>query len=430
MKAVIMAGGKGTRMAPLCADVPKPMLPLCGAPILAREISCLVREGITEIVLVVGHLGHVIRDYFGDGHAFGAHITYFTEETPLGTAGALYYLKETLTEDFLLLGADLLFEVDLARFLAYHKEKGGLATLLTHPSTHLFDSVAVDTDEDGRVRALLSPAKDRVLRGNCTNAGVQICSPALLRRLTEAKKTDLDRDLLAPLAAEGMLFAYNTPEYVKDVGTPARLAAGEQELAAGLPQKAYMGRPRPAVFLDRDGTINRHVSFLNRPDQIELLPRAAEAIRLLNARHIPVIVVTNQPVIARGDVTVEGLAEIHGRLCTLLAEEGAFVNDIFYCPHHPDGGFAGEIAALKIPCTCRKPAAGMLLAAAARYNLDLAHSVMIGDRDTDVMAGKNAGCLTAKIGDDTTGAIPDCRADVTGESLHACILKLLESEVL
>ena len=168
--------------------------------------------------------------------------------------------------------------------------------------------------------------------------------------------------------------------------------------------------------------MNRHIGFLNHPDQLALLPRAAEAIRLLNEHHIPVFVVTNQPVIARGEVTREGLAAIHGRLATLLAENGAFVNDIFYCPHHPDGGFAGEVQALKIPCDCRKPAPGLLLQAAARYNIDLSHSVMIGDRDTDVMAGKNAGCKTALIGEGV--------ADFTGSSLYDCVCKIFESEVL
>ncbi len=422
MRAVIMAGGKGTRIAALDSTVPKPMLPLAGKPILAWTVEALVREGFAEITLVIGHLGHVIRNYFGDGKTFGAHITYFEETEPLGTAGALFHLKNVLTDDFLLLGADLLFDVDLARFLAYHKEKGGLATVFTHPSTHPFDSVAVDVTEDGRVKALLPPAETRVLTANCTSAGLYLCAPLLLHRFTEAKKTDLDRDILTPLAAEGLLFAYNSPEYVRDLGTPERLQQGADDLAAGYVAGACMRRPRPAVFLDRDGTINRHISFLNNPDRIELLPRAAAAIRLLNERHIPVIVATNQPVIARGEVTHEGLAAIHGRLACLLAAEGAYVNDIFYCPHHPDSGFAGEISALKIPCNCRKPAPGLLLAAAARYNLDLTRSVMIGDRLTDVEAGRNAGCKTALIG------MGD--ADFTGASLYECVCKILESEVL
>ncbi len=430
MKAVIMAGGRGTRVAALDGTVPKPMLPLGGRPMLAWTIEALVREGVSEITLVIGHLGHAIKEYFGDGARFGARITYFEESEPLGTAGALFYLKDTLTEDFLLLGADLLFRVDLTRFLAYHKEKGGLATLFTHPSTHLFDSVAVDADEMGRVKALLPPTDTRTLTANRTSAGLYLCAPALLRRFTEMKKTDLDREVLAPLAAEGLLYAYNSPEYVRDLGTPERLLAGENDLAAGYPGRAYMGTPRPAVFLDRDGTIIEQVTYLTNPDEVVLLPRAAEAIRLLNERHIPVIIVTNQPVLAHGKLTPTGLAEIHGRLATLLAEGGAFVNDIFYCPHHPHKGYAGEVAELKKVCLCRKPAPGLLLDAALRYNLDLNRSVMIGDRDTDVMAGKNAGCLTAKIGHSETGSIEGCHADITGEALYECIVKFLESGVL
>ena len=422
MKAVILAGGRGTRMAALGTDLPKPMLPLRDKPILFHTLEALAREGVGEVILVVGHLGHVIKDAVGDGSAFGVRVTYFEEQSPLGTAGALFHLKHLLTEDFLLLGADLLFRIELTRFLAYHKAKGALATIFTHPSTHLFDSVAVDTDENGCVRALLPPSPDRALTANCTSAGLYLCAPALLNRIRHVGRLDLDRELLAPLAGTGGLFAYRSPEYVKDMGTPERLRQGERDLAAGLPERAYLGKKRPAVFLDRDGTVNRHIGFLSRPAQIELLPRAAEAIRLLNERSIPVIIVTNQPVIARGDVTREGLALIHGRLACLLAEEGAFVNDILYCPHHPDGGFAGEIAALKGPCACRKPEPGLLLQAAARYNLDLSRSVMIGDRATDVEAGRRAGCRTALIG---TG-----QADFTGASLYECVCKILESEVL
>lgn len=429
MKAVIMAGGRGTRVASLTRDIPKPMLPLGGKPLLVREIEVLVREGFADILLVVGHLGKVIRDWLGDGAVFGARITYVEESEPLGTAGALFYCKDFVGEDdFLLLGGDLLFDVDLSRFYAYHRERGGLVTLLTHPSTHLFDSVAVEADGHGRVLALRAPDSARTLTKNCTNAGLHFCAPALLERFATAKRTDLDRDILAPLAAEGLLFAYNSPEYVRDMGTPERLQGGAADLAAGFVSGAYMGRPRPAVFLDRDGTIIEQVQYLTDPDEVVLLPRAAEAIRLLNERHIPVIIVTNQPVLAHGKLTVEGLAHIHGRLSCLLAAEGAFVDDIFYCPHHPHKGYAGEVAALKMVCNCRKPAPGLLFDAAARYNLDLSRSLMVGDRDTDVMAGKNAGCLTAKIGNGTTGSIEGCHADITGDSLHTCIVRFLESE--
>ena len=236
MRAVIMAGGKGTRIATLARDIPKPMLPLCGKPVLERQIEVLRREGFLDIVLVVGHLGGVIKNYFGDGAAFGVALTYIEETEPLGTAGALALLGDVLkNDDFLLLNGDILFDVDLTRFLAFHREKGGIATAFTHPSTHPFDSVIVESDKNDRVTAFLAPDTARPATRNRTNAGLHFFSPAVLSRFSTVKKTDLDREVLVPLAAAGALFAYNSPEYVKDMGTPQRLKEAERDLAASLP---------------------------------------------------------------------------------------------------------------------------------------------------------------------------------------------------
>ncbi len=417
-----MAGGKGTRMAGIAGDLPKPMLPLCGKPILEREIEILAREGFTDIVLVIGHLGDQIKQYFGNGTAFGVTITYIEEQEPLGTAGALALLKGTVDDDFLLLNGDLLFDVDLSRFLAHHRERGGVATVFTHPSAHPTDSVLVMCDKNDRVTAFLPPDKERVATRNRTNAGLHFFSPTILSRFNEVKKTDLDREVLSPLAAEGKLFAYHSPEYVKDMGTPARFAEGARDLEAGFIARTNQKHPQRAVFLDRDGTINRHVGFVTSPDQIELLPRAADAIKRLNECHVPVIVITNQPVLARGEVDEAGLCAIHARLEALLAERGAFLTDIFICPHHPDRGFPGEVTALKRHCTCRKPAPGLLLAAAKKYNLSLEGSYMIGDSERDMEAARRAGCRTAAIG--------ALAADIVGDSLFQCVDQILKNEDL
>ena len=112
MKTVIMAGGKGTRISSLTKDIPKPMIKIAGVPVLAREIECLRKNGLTDIIITVSHLGHVIKDYFGDGSEFGVHIEYFDEEMPLGNAGALFCIKDQLKDDFLLINADSVFDVD------------------------------------------------------------------------------------------------------------------------------------------------------------------------------------------------------------------------------------------------------------------------------------------------------------------------------
>ena len=197
-----------------------------------------------------------------------------------------------------------------------------------------------------------------------------------------------------------MLFrSYKTPEYVKDMGTPERIASVEENIQSGLIQKKNLARRQRAVFLDRDGTINQYAGFLKNIEDFALIDGAAEAIRLINRSGYLAIVVTNQPVIARGDLTWKQLDEIHRKMETLLGEKGAYVDDIFVCPHHPDRGFTGEIPAYKIDCDCRKPKPGLLFQAAEKYNVVLSASWMIGDSAQDVEAGRAASCQTIRLSD-------------------------------
>ena len=166
-----------------------------------------------------------------------------------------------------------------------------------------------------------------------------------------------------------------------------------------------------AIFLDRDGTINKYVGFLKSIDEFELFPGVTEAIKKINASGYLTIVVTNQPVIARGEVTLSELKLIHNKMETLLGTEGAYLDAIYYCPHHPHKGYEGEIPKLKIDCDCRKPKPGMLLKAAGDFHIDLSNSWMIGDGENDIKAGKAAGCNSALIGEGKYGQ------DMTGESL-------------
>ena len=151
MQAVIMAGGKGTRLAALTKDeIPKPMVPVAGKPLLLWQMERLKENGITDLIMVIGHLGEKIQEYFGDGSKFGVRIEYFVEEAPLGTAGSFYYLKDMLKEDtFLMMSGDLLFDIDFERMVRFHKEKGSAATLFVHPNGHPYDSdlLVLDTEE-------------------------------------------------------------------------------------------------------------------------------------------------------------------------------------------------------------------------------------------------------------------------------------------
>ena len=422
MKTVLMAGGRGTRISSVASDIPKPMIKIAGKPILEREIECLRDQGFTDLIITVGHLSDAIINYFGNGEKFGVSIEYFVETQPLGNAGALFKIRDKLTEDFLLLNADVMFDVDFKRFVAYHRARGGLATLFTHPNGHPYDSGLIVTDQNNSVTEWLSKEDDRpVYYANRVNAGLHVLSPEVLNVKIDTPKIDLDRQLLKPLAGTGKMFAYDSPEYVKDMGTPDRYESVCRDTENGLVGRRNLKNKQKAIFLDRDGTINEFVGFLRSTDDFRLLDGVGEAVRKINDSEYLAIVITNQPVIARGEVTVQYLREIHNKMETLLGAEGAYINALYYCPHHPDGGFEGEVKELKINCDCRKPKPGLILRAAEDFNIDLSGSWMIGDSDTDVLCGKNAGCKTARIGADAT-------ADIQGKNLLECVNKIFNRE--
>lgn len=418
MKTVIMAGGRGTRISELFPEIPKPLIPIEGVPVLEREIISLRDQEFKDIIMTVSHMGDRIMNHFGDGSKFGVSIQYYNEVTPLGNAGALFKLRNQLTEDFLLLNADAIFDVDFNRMVEFHRSHGGLVTLFTHPNSHPYDSGLLIADENMSVKQWLAKEDERPnYYKNRVNAGLHVISPVVLdmARIDVEKigtvdeatgkviKVDLDRQLLKPLAGTGKMFCYDSPEYVKDMGTPERYYSVVSDFKAGIVQSKNLKNKQKAVFLDRDGTINKYVGFLRDIDQFELIEGVAEAIKRINASGYLCIVVTNQPVIARGEVTVPLLEKIHNKMETLLGLEGAYIDGLYYCPHHPHKGFEGEIPELKFDCECRKPKPGMLLKAAEDFNIDLSESWMVGDGENDIKAGENAGCKTCLIGKDEFG---------------------------
>jgi len=387
-----MAGGKGTRAASIANDIPKPMIPICGKPILEYQIDCLKRNNLIDIILVIGHLGEHIKDYFGYGSRFGCNISYFTETEPLGTAGALYKIED-LSEDFLLLNGDVILDMDFSRMIAFHKEKKANVTLAVHPNSHPFDSALIVTNNENKVIRWINKEDERKWYKNQVNAGVHILSLNFLKNCMQLKeKVDLDRDILKPSISSGGIFAYSTPEYIKDMGTPERYAQVTNDIKNGIVHGKNLTEKQKCVFLDRDGTINIYDDFVRKPEDFNLMAGVAEAIKLMNNNGFLVVLITNQPVIARGEVDFETLDLIHMKMETDLGKEGAYLDDIFYCPHHPDKGFKGERPEYKIICDCRKPKPGMILEAAKKYNIDLSKSYMAGDHNRDIECAVNASC--------------------------------------
>ena len=429
-QAIILAGGMGTRLRARLGDLPKPMIPFAGKPLLEHQVELCVRHGLCNIVIFACYRADLIEAHFGDGRRWGANISYVVEREPLGTAGAVLAGFEKLADTFAVLYGDTMVNVDLTRLAQAHIRSGAAATLLLHPNNHPLDSDLVELDSGQWITAFHNrPHPDGRWFQNLVNAGLYIIQKSALAPWAASPvKMDFGRDLFpAMLRRDLRLRGYNSPEYIKDVGTPERYDKILAELERGVVAASSLTAPQRAVFLDRDGTLIADKDCLRTAAGLEILPGVPEAVRELNHHGWRAVVVTNQPVIAKGWCDEAELQNIHNKLETLLGGEHAFLDRIYFCPHHPAKGFPGERPELKIACRCRKPATGMIERAVADLNIDLAQSWLVGDTTTDIQTAKNAGLRAGLLQTGAGGAdgkFP-ARPDFTAPTLLEAVRMIL-----
>lgn len=397
MQLVIIAGGKGTRLG--LKDIPKPMVKIGEKPLLEHQIDLAKRYGVDEVFILSGHLANVIEEYFGDGSKFGVKIHHVIEPYPLGTAGSLKLLEGKLNDRFLVFYGDVVMNFNIASFIEFDKQYDSIGTTIVHPNDHPYDSDLLEINKNNKVTKVLpKPHQDGEYYQNLVNAAVYIFSPKIFEYIEEGVSQDFGKHILSKVVDAGeTLIGYKTPEYIKDMGTADRFEAVKNDFLIGKVARLNKQNKRPCIFLDRDGVINKDMDSKPLCKDFELLDGVAEAIKSINKSDYLSVVVTNQPMIAKGFVTFEEVENTHKKMETLLGEQHAYLNGIYYCPHHPEKGFDGEIKELKIDCECRKPKVGMLFKATKDLNIDLENSWMIGDSQRDIDAGKNANCRTISI---------------------------------
>ena len=393
MQAAILSGGKGTRLSDVSGGLPKPLVEVNGRALLGRQLDLLQASGCTEALVLAGHGADAVAAYIGDGSEWGMRVVCIAEEAALGTAGAVRAVIGRLEPQFLVLYADTLLDVDLRRFREAHRP-GTAATIFLHPNDHPYDSDLVELGTDGRVKAFHPyPHPEGAELPNQVNAALYVLDRDALARLDGLReRPDFGKHVFPRMLEQGMeIFGYVSPEYIKDAGTPKRLAKVSRDLASGRVAARSLRRSQPAVFIDRDGVLNVEKNRISRPEDLVLIPGAAAAVARLNDSDYRTAIVTNQPVVARGDCTPDDLRRIHARLDTLLGHDGAYVDALYACPHHPDRGFRGEVAELKIVCDCRKPAPGLVRQATVDLNVDLSNSWIIGDSTVDMELARTVG---------------------------------------
>lgn len=394
-QALILAGGKGTRLKERLGDLPKPLVDLCGIPLLERQVLLLKRYGFGKVIILVNHRAEAIEQFCEMNKNWGLNIACIDDGEPRGTAGAVLNVFDRLDEEFLVMYGDTMLEVDLNRFHDFHKSAmNASATLFLHPNDHPHDSDLVETDDNGDIVGFYPyPHAENEYYPNLVNAALYWIRKESLKEWAFCQGIqDFGKDLFPKMIQKGMrLRGYNSPEYIKDCGTPSRIDHVCEDFLSGRINRASLSTQQSAIFVDRDGTLNQVVDHLKDATHLKILPNVPQAVRRLNRAEYRVCVVTNQPVIARGDCTKQDLKQIHNKLETLLGREGAFVDRIYYCPHHPDRGYEGEVEELKIECSCRKPNIGLLDQAKNELNISYNSSWMIGDATSDILAAKKAG---------------------------------------
>jgi D-glycero-D-manno-heptose 1,7-bisphosphate phosphatase len=357
--------------------VPKPMIEFHGRPFLHYLIELFRDQGFERILLLLGYLPRVTEGYFGDGRSFGVRISYSVTPVENETGRRIKLAESQLDPVFLLAYCDNYWPMPFERMWQSFREKRAPALVTVYRDSAAKSRHNMAVDDDGYVVAYDKSRTHTGLNGN--DIGFMILNRNVLSHLSE-ENVPFEATVFSQLIASRQLVAWVTRHPYYSVGSVDRLSDTNTFLAR-----------RPAILVDRDGVLNRRrgrAEYVCQPSDWEWLPGSREALSCLHAAGFRVIVITNQPGIARGALTEASLAEIHKRMIAEAAQSGGVITAVYHCPHGWDEG-----------CDCRKPRPGMLFRAQREHHLDLSRLFFIGDDERDREAAFAAGCKSVLVAD-------------------------------
>jgi len=397
MKIAILIGGKGSRVKKISRTTPKAFLKIGKHSIIDHQLKQLKKLNKKIFIISNNKISKFNNQLKKKYQHIGLKI--FEESTPLGTGGCLKPLQDYVSDSCLIIMGDLIFNIDFKKFYSFHKKNKSDITLLAHPNDHPYDSDLLEINEKNQLIKFHNKPHKKNDIGNLSSSGIFLINKKILKFIKPNKFQDLSKDILPKLLKKKIkIYAYNTREYVKDAGTPKRINLVKKNMKTKKFINGNINRKLPAIFLDRDGVINKE--YLNKhyqnPKQIN--EGAISAVKKINENRFLSVMVTNQSAIAKGIVTLDKVKSDHKRLEYQFGLKGAYFDRIYFCPYHPDKGFKGEVKKFKKKSSWRKPDNGMFLQAIKDLNIDIKNSYMIGNSSADYYAAKKTGIKCLIIG--------------------------------
>jgi len=406
--AVLACGGLGTRLKEITKDTPKPLYPVAGKSTLERCIQQLEDFDFKNLIITIGYKSKEFLKFIDElNRKYKVDIDIFVEENPLGECGALWVIKDKLCNDFVFINGDLIFSINFKKLSFFHMRLSSKLTLVTHTSDHPDDSDLVSVPNGTLVENIFLKSNDINSEKNAYlgNSGIFMINKEVLDKLKAPKEKD-SKSVFHFIVKKIFelkinIYSYNTTEYIKDMGTPKRLKVVAEDLSKAIVNRKNYINIQKALFLDRDNTLIKcsQGKYVINKNEIEILSKNIENIIPISLDYDLVCLVTNQPVIAMGKISLRDLDEINSVVVKSCLSMGLKIDIVSFCPHHPHKGYKGELEFLKYDCFCRKPNPGLFFEQAFLRNINLKESLMIGDSDYDLFAAENAGCKFLNIND-------------------------------